>query len=97
VQGAVFCWGAVHEDAATARADAVETVSTVYQQDFAPLADRYLLHGDPDRVAARIREFADAGAGTLVFSPVGQGAARRDLVDLFTSAVLPGVRAAAGD
>jgi alkanesulfonate monooxygenase SsuD/methylene tetrahydromethanopterin reductase-like flavin-dependent oxidoreductase (luciferase family) len=63
VQGAVFCWGAVHEDPATARADAVDTVSAVYQQDFGPLADRYLLHGDPDRVTARVREYADAGAG----------------------------------
>ena len=89
VRGSVFCWGAVHEDAATARQDAVDTVSAVYQQDFAPLADRYLLHGDPDRVVARAREYADAGAGTLVFSPAAEGARRRAAVDLFSSAVLP--------
>ena len=89
VQGAVFCWGAVHEDPATARADAVGTVSAVYQQDFAPLADRYLLHGDPDRVVARAREYADAGATTLVFSPAADGARRQAAVDLFGSAVLP--------
>jgi alkanesulfonate monooxygenase SsuD/methylene tetrahydromethanopterin reductase-like flavin-dependent oxidoreductase (luciferase family) len=92
VRGAVFCWGGVHEDPARARADAVAFVSAVYRQDFAPLADRYLLHGDPDRVVARAREYADAGAGTLVFSPVGDGAAREAGVALFGSAVLPLLR-----
>ncbi|SDD46987.1 probable F420-dependent oxidoreductase, Rv2161c family [Geodermatophilus telluris] len=89
VRGAVFCWGGVDDDAARARQEVVDWVSAVYQQDFAPLADRYLLHGDPDRVAARAREFADAGADTLVFSPVGAGARRQEGVDLFTRAVLP--------
>jgi probable F420-dependent oxidoreductase len=97
VRGAVFCWGGVDEDAARSRRQVVETVSAVYQQDFEPLADRYLLHGDPDRVAARVREFADAGAETLVFSPVGQGADREQLVDLFSGAVLPTLRPAPPD
>ena len=92
VRGAVFCWGGVAEDAARSRRDVVEGVSAVYQQDFDRLADRYLLHGDPDRVLARVREYADAGAETLVFSPVGEGAARSAVVDLFTSAVLPRLR-----
>jgi probable F420-dependent oxidoreductase len=89
VRGAVFAWGGVDADAARARQEVVDGVSAVYQQDFAPLADRYLLHGDPDRVLARAREYADAGAETLVFSPVGAGARRREVVDLFTAAVLP--------
>ncbi|MFW3168650.1 LLM class flavin-dependent oxidoreductase [Geodermatophilus sp. CPCC 206100] len=92
VRGAVFCWGGVDEDAARSRRQVVETVSAVYQQDFDRLADRYLLHGDPDRVAARAREYADAGAETLVFSPVGGGTERQSLVDLFTSEVLPRLR-----
>ncbi|MGY1663622.1 LLM class flavin-dependent oxidoreductase [Geodermatophilus sp. SYSU D00705] len=92
VRGAVFCWGGVDEDAARSRRQVVETVSAVYAQDFDALADRYLLHGDPDRVTARIREYADAGAETLVFSPVGAGAGRRTLVDLFTAEVLPRLR-----
>jgi len=92
VRGAVFCWGGVGEDAARSRQDVVDTVSAVYQQDFSALADRYLLHGDPGRVTARAREYADAGAETLVFSPVGEGTARTAVVDLFTSAVLPALR-----
>jgi probable F420-dependent oxidoreductase len=92
VRAAVFCWGGVDENPARSRREVVDGVSAVYQQAFDRLADRYLLHGDPDRVAARAREYADAGADTLVFSPVGSGERRREIVDLFTSAVLPAVR-----
>jgi probable F420-dependent oxidoreductase len=92
VRGAVFCWGGVDPDAARSRQEVVEGVSAVYSQDFDALADRYLLHGDPDRVAARAREYADAGADTLVFSPVGAGDRRREVVDLFTAEVLHGLR-----
>ncbi len=92
VQGAIFCWGDVAEDAASARRTAVETVSAVYQQDFDRLADRYLLHGDPERVIARAREYAEAGAETLVFSPASDGAARRTSVELFVRQVLPALR-----
>lgn len=93
VRGAVFCWGGIAEDAAVARQAAIDGVSEVYQQDFTPLADRYLLHGDPDRVLARAREYGEAGAGTIVFSPVGEGDRRRAAVDLFSRAVLPGLHA----
>ena len=89
VRGAVFCWGGVDTDAELSRREVVDGVSAVYQQDFTRLADRYLLHGDPDRVAARTREYADAGAETLIFSPVGIGDRRQEVVDLFTTAVRP--------
>jgi alkanesulfonate monooxygenase SsuD/methylene tetrahydromethanopterin reductase-like flavin-dependent oxidoreductase (luciferase family) len=92
VRGAVFCWGGVDPDAAVARREVIDGVSAVYEQDFSRLADRYLLHGDPDRVVARAREYADAGADTLIFSPVGEGARRREIVDFFTSSVLPQIR-----
>lgn len=92
IRGAVFCWGGIRESASESRREVVQAVSAVYQQDFSLLADRYLLHGDPDRVLARIREYADAGAETLVFAPVGHGARRHEIVDLFTSSVLPGLR-----
>ena len=95
IRGAVFCWGGVDTDAEVSRREVVDGVSAVYQQDFTRLADRYLLHGDPDRVAARAREYADAGAETLIFSPVGLGDRRQEIVDLFTTAVLPRLRPAA--
>jgi probable F420-dependent oxidoreductase len=92
VRGAIFCWGGVDTDAARSRQEVVDGVSAVYQQDFSALADRYLLHGDPDRVVARAREYADAGADTLVFSPVGDGRRRAEIVELLTTAVLPRIQ-----
>lgn len=92
VRGAVFCWDGVDQDAAVARQEVIEGVSAVYQQDFTRLADRYLLHGDPGRIVARAREYAEAGADTVIFSPVGAGARRRQIVDLFTAEVLPEIQ-----
>lgn len=92
IRGAIFCWGGVDADAERSRQEVVDGVSSVYQQDFDRLADRYLLHGDPDRVVSRAREYADAGAETLVFSPVGSGPRRAEIVHLLTSDVLPHVR-----
>ena len=92
IRGAIFCWGGVDPDPARSRQEVVDGVGGVYRQDFGPLADRYLLHGDPDRVTARAKEYADAGAETLIFSPVGEGGRRRDIVDLFTESVLPRIR-----
>lgn len=92
VRGAVYCWGGVGEDAAASRREVVDFVGAVYQQDFDRIADRYLLHGDPARVAARVREYVDAGAETLVFSPAATGEQRQRVVDLFTREVLPTLR-----
>jgi probable F420-dependent oxidoreductase len=88
IRGAIFCWGAVGEEPGWARQLAVDTVSRTYDQDFAPLADRYLLSGTPDQVSARLREYADAGAETVVFAPAGGGADRDRVVDLFAEQVL---------
>jgi probable F420-dependent oxidoreductase len=93
VAGAVYCWGAVDTEADRARRGAIEVVSQVYQQDFTPLADRYLLHGDPPKVIERLREYYDAGARHLVFSPAAGGAAERAaMLELFAAEVLPEVR-----
>ena len=92
VRGAIFCWGGVATDPARSRQEVIDGVSAVYQQDFTRLADRYLLHGDPDRVTTRALEYQDAGAETLIFSPVGEGSRRREIVDLFTQSVLPRIQ-----
>ncbi len=92
VRGAVFIWGAVDQDGSRSRAWAVEGVSRVYQQDFEHLADRYLLHGSPTEVAAAIHAYREAGAETLVFSPVGDGERRARMIELFAREVLPQVQ-----
>lgn len=92
VRGAIYCWGAVHADGRWARQLAIDTVSATYQQDFAPLADRYLLTGTPEQVRARLREYAEAGAETLIFCPAGDGEDGRAILDTLGAEVLPAAR-----
>jgi alkanesulfonate monooxygenase SsuD/methylene tetrahydromethanopterin reductase-like flavin-dependent oxidoreductase (luciferase family) len=67
VRGALFAFVCVDDDGARARRTGIDMVSATYRQDFARLADRYLLLGRPDDVAARLAEYADAGAETVIF------------------------------
>lgn len=93
VSGAIFVWGAVDLDAGRAREQVVGFVSEIYQQDFAPLADHYLLHGSPERVLSRLKEFFDAGADSVVFCPATADDAQRDsMTALLAQEVAPEVR-----
>jgi alkanesulfonate monooxygenase SsuD/methylene tetrahydromethanopterin reductase-like flavin-dependent oxidoreductase (luciferase family) len=90
VSGAIFIWGAVDTDTGRAREQVVRFVSEVYQQDFAPLADRYLLHGTPDGVLARLKDFFDAGAESVVFCPATAAEDQRaTMLDLLAAEVRP--------
>lgn len=89
LSGALFVWGCVDADPARARRTVVDSVSRLYGQDFGPLADRYLLHGDPDMVVARLTEFHAAGADTVIFAPACPPERRLDVTALFAEAVLP--------
>jgi probable F420-dependent oxidoreductase len=95
VRGAIFCWGAVDRDAAVARRHAVEAVSGTYNQDFEALADRYLLTGNPKQVVARLLEYQDAGADTVIFCGPRDAVAWRRSVDLFAAEVLPALHESA--
>lgn len=89
VEGAVFLWGAVARDAARARAQAVQAVSATYNQDFEPLADRYLLTGRPADLVHRLGEYRDAGASSVIFSPACAPEHRTAMIELFAQEVLP--------
>jgi probable F420-dependent oxidoreductase len=93
--GALFIWGCVDEDPARARREAVESVSRVYSQDFDSLADRYLLHGDPDMVVARLAEYHAAGVDTVIFSAGCPPERRAAVTALFAESVLPRLRSIA--
>jgi alkanesulfonate monooxygenase SsuD/methylene tetrahydromethanopterin reductase-like flavin-dependent oxidoreductase (luciferase family) len=92
VQGGLFIWGCVHEDRATARKWAIDALSKTYAQDFSRLVGKYAFAGDPGDVITRLREFADAGVGTLIAS----FACPRDEMDavrrLFAEEVLPALK-----
>lgn len=92
VRGGVFCWGTVSPDGKWARRTAVDTVSALYQQDLHTRADRYLLAGTPAEVTARLAEYADAGAESVIFAPA---CARADLdlvITTFATQVMPQLR-----
>jgi probable F420-dependent oxidoreductase len=91
IRAGIHCWGGVDYDASHSRHEVISAVSEVYQQDFTYFVDRYLLHGTPERVRARISEYRDAGATEIVFCPVGTGDRRRDIIDLFAHEVLPAI------
>lgn len=94
VRGAVFVWGMVDRDGARARRTAIEAVSATYNQDFSPLADKYLPSGTPDDVAGRLHEYVDAGAETVVFAPACPPDRRAEAVELFATEVVPLLRRA---
>jgi alkanesulfonate monooxygenase SsuD/methylene tetrahydromethanopterin reductase-like flavin-dependent oxidoreductase (luciferase family) len=89
VRAGLFIWGCVHEDRDVARTMAIESLSKTYAQDFSRLVDKYAFAGTPDDVVSRLRQFADAGAHTVVVS----FACPRDHLDaarrLFGERVLP--------
>lgn len=89
VAGAVYCWSAVDHDGRRARRTATETVGRIYQQDFEPLAERYLLAGSPAEVLARLGEYRDAGAESVVFAPACPAEDYAAMVALFADDVLP--------
>jgi alkanesulfonate monooxygenase SsuD/methylene tetrahydromethanopterin reductase-like flavin-dependent oxidoreductase (luciferase family) len=67
-RGGLFIWGCVHEDRDTAHTMAIESLSKTYAQDFSRLVGKYAFAGTPGDVITRLREFADAGAETLIVS-----------------------------
>jgi alkanesulfonate monooxygenase SsuD/methylene tetrahydromethanopterin reductase-like flavin-dependent oxidoreductase (luciferase family) len=89
VRAGLFIWGCVHEDGDVARTMAIESLSKTYAQDFSRLVDKYAFAGTPDDVVTRLRQFADAGAKTVIVS----FACPRDYLDavrrLFAERVLP--------
>jgi probable F420-dependent oxidoreductase len=64
----LFIFFCCHEDDEVARQYANERLSKQYNQDFTKLIDKYAIAGDPDRCVARLREYTDVGAQTVVLS-----------------------------
>jgi len=92
VGGALFAFVCADRDARWARRTGIETVSAAYRQDFAGLADRYLLLGSPAEVARRIREYVDSGADTVVLQVAAGADARDRIIGTLADDVLPALR-----
>lgn len=68
VQPGLFIFFAVHEDREQAIKMATDRLSLQYNQDFSKLVGRYALAGNPDDCIARLREYVDSGASTIILN-----------------------------
>ncbi|MEZ5560541.1 MAG: LLM class flavin-dependent oxidoreductase [Pseudomonadales bacterium] len=92
----LFIFFAVHEDRDEAIRMASERLSIQYNQDFSKLVHRYALAGNPGDCVARLREYVDAGARTIILNsacPADYVAANEALL---AREVLPQLRSSAG-
>lgn len=91
VDGAIYSFINVDEDSARARAEAIEAVGHNYRQDFSKLG-HYLIAGTPEECAARIGEYAEAGADHVQLQLGCAPERRRAVYELLRDRVLPEVR-----
>lgn len=68
VRGGMFVFTCVHEDRATALDLANQQLSKQYNQDFSKMVEKYTISGSPDECIARLKQYIDAGARTIMFS-----------------------------
>jgi probable F420-dependent oxidoreductase len=91
VGAAIYAFVNVDEDGDRARAAIAAAVGRNYDQDFSRLG-HYLIAGTPDECAARIREYAAAGATSVQLQPGCAPAEERRVLDLLAGTVLPALR-----
>ena len=87
VTGGLYIFTCVHEDRDTALELANKQLSKQYNQDFSKLVQKYTVAGSPEDCSARVQEYIDAGARTIIFS---QGCPP-DYVDENTVAIAEGI------
>ena len=87
VTGAVFVWLAVDRDPARARRLAEDKLAAVYRQDTGRLLDKYVPTGTPANVAARLRDYAKAGADRIICALACTDEARPAMIELLASEV----------
>jgi len=68
VKPGLFIFFAIHEDRQTAIDMAISRLSKQYNQDFTKLVHKYAIAGNPDDCIARLRQYIDAGAQTIILN-----------------------------
>lgn len=92
VTGAYFAWSCVDPDPAVARRRALDALAATYGQDMERIVDACVPHGTPEQVAARLAEYRDAGAESVVVAPAVPPSDRERMLDLVAADVLPRLR-----
>ncbi|NYD34714.1 LLM class flavin-dependent oxidoreductase [Actinomycetospora corticicola] len=70
VTGGLLAWSAVGRSRAAARELAVARLREIYGQDMDRIVDACVPYGTPEDVAARLHEYADAGAEQVLYGPL---------------------------
>ncbi|MCZ6658732.1 MAG: LLM class flavin-dependent oxidoreductase [Gammaproteobacteria bacterium] len=92
VKPGLFMFFAVHEDGERGLQMAAERLSAQYNQDFSALVGKYALAGSPDDCIARLREYIDAGARTVILNSACPADYMLENQRLLAEAVLPTFR-----
>ncbi len=88
----LFIFFAVHEDREEGIRMAGERLSRQYNQDFSKLVGRYALAGNPDDCVARLKEYMDAGAATIILNSACPSGYMAENERLLATEVLPRLR-----
>ena len=89
VQPGLFMFFAVHEDGERGLQMAAQRLSVQYNQDFSALVGKYALAGSSDDCIARLREYTDAGARTVILNSACPADYMVENQRLLAEAVLP--------
>ena len=92
IKPGLFIFFAVHEDRETAIEMATARLSKQYNQDFSELVHRYALAGNPDDCIARLKEYIDAGARTILLNSACPADYMEQNERLCAEAILPAFR-----
>lgn len=92
VKPGLFMFFAVHEDGERGLQMAAQRLSVQYNQDFSALVGKYALAGSPDDCIARLREYIDAGARTVILNSACPADYMVENQRLLAEAVLPAFR-----
>ena len=92
VRPGLYLFFAVHEDGEKAVQMASERLSIQYNQDFSKLVHKYALAGTPDQCVARLKEYIDAGARTIMLNSACPGDYVEANERLLAESVIPAFR-----
>ncbi len=91
----IYLFVAAAKDMESARKTAAEQLQMRYRQPFENLVDKYCAMGPPDECAARIVDFAKAGAREFILVPLtGEGEDSLDAIQHYAENVVPRVKKA---
>ncbi|MDG2276429.1 MAG: LLM class flavin-dependent oxidoreductase [Pseudomonadales bacterium] len=92
VRPGLFIFFAVHEDRDVAIEMAAARLSKQYNQDFSQLVHKYAIAGNPDDCVARLQEYLDAGARTIILNSACPAAYTDENESLMANTVVRTIR-----